>query len=577
MPEKRLRLAPNLVLPIDFATEGVIVTGMRGSGKSNTEVRFAEVLYDAGVPFCAIDPKGDWDGIRSSADGKSPGLSVPVFGGLRGDFPMEAGMGRRVADLLVDEMLSAILDVSHLSKTGELPRFLVDFCNQLMHRHQLEPHVRTVILEEAHRYIPQNVTAKMAALKEAAAALLLEGRAWGLGCWAATQRPARLNKDVVEEVGTAIIHRIGIAATNDKRTIGGWMKSHEFSEVAVDSLTTLKDGEAWVLSSDFGMKQVQMDRRRTFDSAATPKAGKTLRRPATMADIDQAAIKEALAEAIERAKAEDPKALRQRIRDLEKQIASARPQVVEKSVEIEVVREVIPDVVREALKRAEQLLSDLTNDARHFGIGLAEATDATRAGLVRIHQFDTKVTPAKAAAVPRTVRKEAAPTPAPRKAPERPQGDANLNSTDRKVLTVLAQYPEGRAYNQIALLTGLNAKSQHIRNVISSLRTRGLVSKGQPIQITDAGLTALGDYEPLPTGRALIDWWINHLDGTTGKVLRAYVDAYPEPLSPQEAAEATGLNPDSQHIRNVISRLRTLTLLEGTGVITQAHTDLMEA
>lgn len=101
-----LRLGPDLVLPVDFATEGVAVVGMRGSGKSNTEVRWVEVLHGAGVPWVAVDPKGDWWGIRSSADGKGPGLPVPVFGGLHGDFPLEERLGARIADLLVDENLS---------------------------------------------------------------------------------------------------------------------------------------------------------------------------------------------------------------------------------------------------------------------------------------------------------------------------------------------------------------------------------------------------------------------------------------------------------------------------------------
>jgi hypothetical protein len=272
---KALRISPELSLPLDFATEGVIVLGMRGSGKSNTEARFAEVEYAAGIPFVVVDPKGDWHGIRTSADGTKAGLAVPVFGGLHGDFPLDASLGKRIADLLVDENLSAMLDVSRMSKTVELPRFLADFFDQLMLRHQEEPHVRTVILEEAHRYIPQQVPGSMARVKEAAGAVLLEGRAWGLGCWACSQRPARINKDILEEVSTAILHRIGPMATNDKRTIAGWVKHYDLSDEIIASITKLRDGEGWVLAPvSLGILQrVQMDRRQTFDSAATPKVG----------------------------------------------------------------------------------------------------------------------------------------------------------------------------------------------------------------------------------------------------------------------------------------------------------------
>jgi hypothetical protein len=111
---------------------------MRGSGKSNTLVTWAERLYDAGIPFVAIDPKGDWWGIRSSADGKRAGLSVPVFGGLHSDFPLEERLGARIADLLVTNNVSAVLDVSRLSISARA-RFLIEFCNGLMDRHQVEP------------------------------------------------------------------------------------------------------------------------------------------------------------------------------------------------------------------------------------------------------------------------------------------------------------------------------------------------------------------------------------------------------------------------------------------------------
>jgi len=138
MRKRTLHLADGLDLPLSFATEGVVAVGMRGSGKSNTLVRWAEVLYDAGVPFVAVDPKGDWGGIRSSADGKEPGLSVPVFGGLSEDFPLDEHLGARIADLLVDQNLSAVLDASRLSIAAR-GRFLTAFCDRLMDRHQMEP------------------------------------------------------------------------------------------------------------------------------------------------------------------------------------------------------------------------------------------------------------------------------------------------------------------------------------------------------------------------------------------------------------------------------------------------------
>lgn len=84
-------------LPIEAVTQTFAILGLRGSGKSNAAKKLAEEMYDAGAQWVAIDPKGDWHGLRSSADGKRPGLSIPVFGGLHGDMPLAATAGAVMA------------------------------------------------------------------------------------------------------------------------------------------------------------------------------------------------------------------------------------------------------------------------------------------------------------------------------------------------------------------------------------------------------------------------------------------------------------------------------------------------
>jgi hypothetical protein len=47
-----------------------------------------------------VDPKGDWWGLRSAADGHSPGLPIVILGGERGDVPLEVGAGEVIAKLV---------------------------------------------------------------------------------------------------------------------------------------------------------------------------------------------------------------------------------------------------------------------------------------------------------------------------------------------------------------------------------------------------------------------------------------------------------------------------------------------
>ncbi|MDP9436464.1 MAG: hypothetical protein M3P93_15240 [Actinomycetota bacterium] len=56
---------------------------------------------------------------------------------------------------------------------------------------------------------------------------------------------------------------------------------------------------------------------------------------------------------------------------------------------------------------------------------------------------------------------------------------------------------------------------------LSALRSAGLIEGRGEVAITTAGLQALGSYEPLPTGRALIDWWKSE---QLGRAERAILD-----------------------------------------------------
>jgi DNA helicase HerA-like ATPase len=82
-----LRIADKLTLPVDAVTQAIGILAKRRAGKSYTARRFAEQLFKAGQQIVIVDPKGDWWGIRSSADGKSPGLPIVILGGERGDVP----------------------------------------------------------------------------------------------------------------------------------------------------------------------------------------------------------------------------------------------------------------------------------------------------------------------------------------------------------------------------------------------------------------------------------------------------------------------------------------------------------
>jgi polynucleotide 5'-kinase involved in rRNA processing len=52
----KLQIAKDLALPIGAVTQTIAILGVRGSGKTNTGVVFAEELLDAKQQVVIIDP-----------------------------------------------------------------------------------------------------------------------------------------------------------------------------------------------------------------------------------------------------------------------------------------------------------------------------------------------------------------------------------------------------------------------------------------------------------------------------------------------------------------------------------------
>jgi DNA helicase HerA-like ATPase len=318
--DMKLHLAAGLSLPLEATTQAIGVLAKRRVGKSYTARRFAEQLLKAGQQVVIVDPKGDWWGIRSSADGKSPGLPVVILGGERGDVPLEVGGGEVVAKLVVEERVSALLDLSSFRKR-ELARFMAEFLETL-YRLKAKETLRTpmmLVIDEADAIAPQKPQEGEERMLGAAEDIVRRGGQRGIGCMMITQRTAVLNKNVLTQCEMLIALRT--IAPQDLKAMQAWIDVHgslEERDQLMESLPSLPVGEAWFWSpgwptSDGIFKRVKVLPIDTFDSGATPKAGEKRVEPKNLADIDLAAVTRQMAETIERVKADDPKELRKEI------------------------------------------------------------------------------------------------------------------------------------------------------------------------------------------------------------------------------------------------------------------------
>lgn len=171
------------------------------------------------------------------------------------------------------------------------------------------------------------------------------GRTHGLGVTLITQRSAVLNKDVLTQISTLVPMRT--TSPQDRKAIEAWVREHDAGADLMASLSSLDNGEGWVWSPHWlhVLQRIRFRRRRTFDSGATPTFGGGIRPAARAADVDLAALKVHLAAAIERAETNDPKALRRRVAELERELDKARASAEVVEVPVEVPVPVVPDGV----------------------------------------------------------------------------------------------------------------------------------------------------------------------------------------------------------------------------------------
>jgi hypothetical protein len=181
------------------------------------------------------------------------------------------------------------------------------------------------------------------------------GRQRGLGICVISQRVADVNKSVTDLLETLLL--FAVTGVRTRKALLEWIDDHADPQQAKDviaTLSTLPPGECWIWSPGWlhVLQRVQLNRIETFDSHATPAPGKSRTIPRTLADVDMAAIKEAMADTIERAKADDPRELHKRIRQLERQLAD-RPTAVTERVEVPVVDDVTINRLEGALAGIE--------------------------------------------------------------------------------------------------------------------------------------------------------------------------------------------------------------------------------
>lgn len=548
-----------------FVTSTQAILAKKGSGKSYTGSVQAEELLAAGYQVVVIDPTGAWWGLRASSDGQRAGYPIAVFGGEHGDIPLEQAAGEIVADAIATEHFSAILDLT-LFRKGDALRFCTAFMETLYRRNRTALHL---FIDEADVLAPQRTFGPQEAQALGATEdIVRRGRIRGIGCTLISQRAQVLNKNVLSQVDMLTALRMN--HPKDLDAIDAWVAVHGDVEQAkrmMKSLPSLPIGDAWMWAPAtdlFG--RITIRKRSTFDSGATPKAGQRVAAPKVLAEVDIQRLGATIAASAEQAKANDPKALRARIAELEREIdllkLAKRPAT--ERIEIQVLSEAQVERLRGAVTGFQSTADALTDQ---LGVNFDKLATALDVVGVVARDLTAAIEVGRArgeVVIHREDPMEAFGDGKPHARREPKAGAAKLSGGERKILTALAQYaPKPRTKTQIAILTGYAHNGGGFNNLLSSLRTKQYASGMDPIHITEQGLRALGDFQPLPRGRELLEHWSRQLGKAERILLKVLFEQWPKALTKATVASLARYAVDGGGFNNALSRLRTLELISG--------------
>lgn len=581
MLRQPIRIAEGLELDAsEAATKTWGVLAFKGYGKTYLGGKLVEELYSAGAQQLILDEVGNWHGLRTSADGQGPGLSIPVLGGLRADLDLDAEQGERLAELLVETGGSAVIDTS-LWRKGARRKFNTAFLETLYLQAKHKPRVRTLVCEEAQNIAPQMSKGDERMLGAAIDCVRL-GRNVGLGTVLLTQRPASVSKECLNMADPLMVGRM--LGTQERKAISEWVK-HVGADVKAElsELHTLAKGEFFLWSPWLGkFERVKILAKRTLDASSTPTLDTddldhSTGRP-VVAPADGDLLKELTAGLSPKAQEQVVEKLQPRKLALE-EICDPQELVDEKELEglrneaaelqewkrgAEVQADTIKALEAE-VKRQASLLAQACSLLDEAAQVLRQSVKATREAFAESLPF----TPPTGRHPVRDVYPMPDPPPAPEQIPRgNGKGAVPFGKAERAIMTVLVQHRTLVRLARLAALAGYHQKTKTFTNSLSSLSAGGFLNRlVGGFEATERGRKAFGHVPALPKGAELK----RHYQAALGKAGRLILDQLWDLGSTnghtrELLAQRCGYHEKTKAFTNELSKLRSMGLVEKQGV-----------
>jgi hypothetical protein len=566
----RFEIGEGLQCDLDALVDSrLLIQANSGGGKSWCIRRLLEQTFGH-VQHLVIDPEGEFASLRDRFD--------YVLAARRGgDTAADPRSAKLLAARLLELKASAILDIYEL-KAHDRIRFVRYFLEALVDAPKALWHPALIVIDEAHVYCPQKGDAESA---NAVIDLATRGRKRGFCPVIATQRLSKLHKDAAAECNNKLIGRsaldVDMRRASEELGFAGREEQHQLRE--------LEPGEFFAFGP--GLSRTVTKVMVGGVQTEHPKAGARIAFTAPPPTEKVRALLPQLSDLPAEAEAErkDNETLRREVATLKREATLSRREqappdeaVIERRIEVATAtlrKEHHGALAGESRQRGrlERVVRDATDTLTKLAERMAAAVNGQRPAPTPPPPIAPRMPPAMSP----PARYEPEATPAAPMSPEMshemsqevPGIDQPLKKAERLILTALAQHmhlePNGLALDHVAAISGYSGGTGHFGNMLGSLRGLGLIEpeRGSPIRITPAGLEALGDYEPLPTGPELVDWWCGKAPKAAREMLKYLASIYPESASLQDVADATNYAGGTGHFGNMLGWLRTRKLVLG--------------
>lgn len=563
---------------MDYAVSCTAILGIRDSGKTVTAKGIAEQLLEHNVPIVVFDAVGKWRWLKVPGTGpRAKGFKVVVAGGRHPDLPLSTHSVVEIVRASVREKIPLVIDLYDPKLSKADWRRIVQQSIHIIHYEANG--VCHVFLEEAAEYIPQKVM-DGETYAEVEKLARMGGNA-SVGITLINQRSQEVNKAVLD-----LSHNLVLGCQIGNKAIEAvekWVDrlSPDIAEKVTTSLPRLQSGEVWVWTrsnpDDPVQEQLPMCRSLHPDRR-TPEAALDARKSVNTEEF-VATLSGMLPKIVEEQKANDPKELRRQLADAKRELEKARNANITTAAQAETITVDKPVLKDGQLARLEKLADRIEKwEARsaESATALRDAFGELRRTIEpvivgAVHRTATTPKPSafgkrllQSAPKPRTGWNASAdPNGSPPSSAGDDQTERLLGKGERAILTCIAQHNPRATREQITVLTGYKRSSRD--TYIQRLQQAGYVqSFSDHLEITQDGINALGnDFEPLPTGDALREYWLRRLSGGEQVIFQKVIDAYPNPIARETISDTTHYQRSSRD--TYLQRLQSRQLVESIG------------